>query len=91
VSDFFAACTPNSLPENGRAQHGYQLTVLSDAMTILETVDLPEWKTFQQEEAETHLARIGYVLSSGEEGLAFPEWSPAGLGFMASVVRADGL
>lgn len=84
-TDFFAACTPNSQPtEDGRALHGYQLTVLTDTMTVMETVDLPEWETFQQEEAETHLARIGYILRT-------PEWSPAGLGFMASVVRTDGL
>ena len=84
MTPFFAACTPNSLPENGKTQHGYQLNVLTESMVVLETVNLPEWEAFRQEEAEDRLARIGYVLSS-------PEWNPAGLGFMASVVRTDGL
>jgi hypothetical protein len=85
VSDYYAACTPNSLPVDGRTQHGYQLTVLDGTMTVLEAMDLPEWETFQQEEAETRLANIGYILSAASE------WSPAGLGFMAPVVRVDGL
>ena len=84
MTNFFAACTPNSLPEGGRTKHGYQINVLTEGMTVMETINLPEWETFQQEEAEDHLARIGYILTS-------PEWSAAGLGFMASVVRTDGL
>jgi len=84
MSDLVAACTPNSLPgEDGRVEHGYQLTVLNDAMTVLYTVDLPGWETFRREEVDVRLAHAGYALQPSS-----PEWSPAGLGFMASVVRA---
>lgn len=81
MPDLFAACTPNSLPQDGRTEHGWQITVVDDAMAVLDTVDLPEWDTFRQEEAEAHLARSGYALQPSAT-----EWAPAGLGFMAPVV-----
>ena len=83
MPDLFAACTPNSLPEDGRTEHGWQITIVEDAMTVLDTVDLPGWATFHEQEAGDHLASAGYTLQPSS-----PQWTPAGLGFMAPVVRA---
>ncbi|WP_329204015.1 hypothetical protein [Streptomyces sp. NBC_01435] len=84
MPNLVAACTPNSLPrEDGRVDHGYQLTVLDESMKVVDTVDLPDWETFRREELDAQLNLAGYVLRPSETG-----WSPAGLGFMASVVRA---
>jgi len=84
VSTLTAICTPNSQPhEDGRVEHGYQLNVLDQSLAIVATVDLPEWESFQQEEAVRQLAEAGFVLSSSVEA-----WSPSGLGYMTPVARA---
>lgn len=84
MSELIAACTPNSLPnEDGRVEHGYQITVLDQDMAVVATVDLPEWETFQPEEAVRKLTDGGFVLSDGTGG-----WMPSGLGHMAPVAYA---
>lgn len=82
MPNLFAACTPNSLPEHGRTEHGWQINIVNDAMTVLHTVDLPDWNTFHETEAAAALERAGYALPPSTE------WAPAGLGFMAAVVGA---
>jgi hypothetical protein len=81
VSDFTATCTPNSQPhEDGRVEHGYQLNVLDQDLTIVATVELPDWESFDQETASSCLTDAGFV-STGA-------WSPSGLGYMTPVARA---
>ena len=84
MSDLTAICTPNSQPhEDGRVEHGYQLNVLDQSLAIVATVNLPEWESFQQEEAVRQLADAGFNLCSSADA-----WSQSGLGYMAPVTRA---
>ncbi|MET9776200.1 hypothetical protein ABZ023_18400 [Streptomyces sp. NPDC006367] len=90
AAELFAACTPNSYPhEDGRVEHGYQLNVLDQDLTVLTTVELPDWETFDEEAAGRRLADAGFTLRSGPDSASPGGWSPAGLGYMASVARAD--
>ncbi|MET9528205.1 hypothetical protein [Streptomyces coeruleorubidus] len=90
MSELVAACTPNSYPhDDGRVEHGYQLNVFDQDLAVLATVDLPDWESFDHEEAGRHLADAGFSLQSGSGSAGTGGWSPAGLGYMASVVRAE--
>ncbi|GAA0667122.1 hypothetical protein GCM10009535_53690 [Streptomyces thermocarboxydovorans] len=89
MSELTAVCTPNSYPhEDGRVEHGYQLNVLDQDLVVVATVDLPDWESFQQEEAGQRLADAGFALQAGSDSADAEGWSPAGLGYMAPVVRA---
>ncbi|WP_435058353.1 hypothetical protein [Streptomyces sp. bgisy060] len=80
-----AVCTPNSHPHaDGRVEHGYQLNVLDETLTIVATVDLPHWDRFNAEEAGQHLADAGFALKADAAG---PGWRPSGLGHMTPVAR----
>ncbi|MEU9925114.1 hypothetical protein AB0H51_28165 [Streptomyces griseoluteus] len=81
MSDLYAACTPNSLPVDGSTPHGYQLTVLDGGMRVSEVADLPDWETFDGDEADRRLTSMGYVPTGS--------WSEAGLGHMTAVTRID--
>lgn len=86
----FAACTPNSYPhDDGRVEHGYSLTVLDAGMDVLATVNLPDWNDFRREEAERHLADVGFLLQGSPDAPDAEDWTPAGLGYRACVVRAE--
>ncbi|PNG22335.1 hypothetical protein [Streptomyces cahuitamycinicus] len=88
MSDLIAVCTPNSQPhEDGRVEHGYQLNVLDQGLTVLATVDLPDWERFRQEAAGRRLADAGFALQPGRDSADAERWSPSGLGYMAPVVR----
>ncbi|MFF2864540.1 hypothetical protein ACFVSX_32250 [Streptomyces rubiginosohelvolus] len=86
MPEFFAACTPNSLPnDDGIAEHGWQLNVLDENMAILTTVDLPEWKSFDEHTATQRLATMGCTLRDNPKSPEQDGWTPAGIGHMASV------
>ncbi|WP_031186361.1 MULTISPECIES: hypothetical protein [unclassified Streptomyces] len=86
MPEFFAACTPNSLPnDDGIAEHGWQLNILDEKMAILTTVDLPEWKSFDEHTATQRLATMGCTLRDDPKAPAQDGWTPAGIGHMASV------
>jgi hypothetical protein len=88
VSELIAACTPNSYPgEDGRVEHGYQLTIIDQDISVLATVDLPDWESFHQEAAGKRLADMGFTLRSDPSSPDADAWSPAGLGYMATVTR----
>lgn len=86
-----AACTPNSLPDAaGEVEHGFQINVLDDGMTVLATIDLPDWETFRPASAGHRLIERGYMIRPDARG---PEtvngWRRAGIGFMTQVMRLD--
>ncbi|MFB7312952.1 hypothetical protein [Streptomyces sp. NPDC056192] len=88
MSELIAACTPNSYPnEDGRVVHGYQLTVLDQDIAVLASTDLPGWESFHPEAAGKHLADMGFTLQSDPSSPDADSWSPAGLGYMATVTR----
>ncbi|WP_432158208.1 hypothetical protein [Streptomyces sp. bgisy153] len=90
MSELTAVCTPNSYPhEDGRIEHGYQLNVLDQDLTVLATVDLPDWESFHQEAAGHRLADAGFALQPGLDSSGAEGWTSAGLGYMAPVVRAE--
>ncbi|MFI2215122.1 hypothetical protein [Streptomyces sp. NPDC020141] len=81
MSDLHAACTPNSLPVDGVTPHGYQLTVLDADMRAADVADLPDWQTFDSDQADLRLTGMGYVPTG--------PWTPAGLGHLVAVARVD--
>lgn len=76
-----AACTPNSLPVDGSTPHGYQLTVLDADLRVSDFADLPDWQSFDGDEADRRLTGMGYVPTGA--------WTAAGLGHMTAVTRID--
>ncbi|MFF4456683.1 hypothetical protein [Streptomyces goshikiensis] len=80
-----AVCTPNSSPphEDGRVEHGCQLTVIAEHLAVVATVELPHWSTCDLAEASRHLGEAGFELAPETEG----GWRAAGLGFLAPVTR----
>lgn len=86
-----AACTPNSLPDaGGVAEYGFQINVLDDDMSVLATINLPDWETFRPASAGHRLIEHGYMIRPDART---PEtvngWSQAGSGWMASVMRLE--
>lgn len=86
-----AACTPNSLPDaEGEVEHGFQINVLDHSMSILVTIDLPDWDSFRPASAGHRLIENGYMI---RPDVRTPEtvngWSRAGSGWMTQVMRLD--
>jgi hypothetical protein len=86
-----AACTPNSLPDAaGEVEHGFQISVLDDGLTVLTTIDLPDWGTFRPASAGHRLIEHGYMIRPDARGPgAVNGWSRAGLGWLTEVMRLD--
>lgn len=86
-----AACTPNSLPDaEGHSEHGFQINVVDGDMTILTTIDLPDWEIFHASSAGHRLIEHGYMIRPDARG---PEtvngWRRVGPGFMVPVMRTE--
>lgn len=86
--ELVATCTPNSLPhDDGRVEHGYQINVLAEDLSIVATVDLPDWEAFDPASAVRQLNGAGFTLGPDVSRTELDGWSPSGLGYTAPVVR----
>lgn len=89
-----AVCTPNSHPHpDGRVEHGYQINVLDEGLSIVATVDLPEWESFRPASAGHRLIEHGYMIRPDARGpQAVNGWRRAEPGldsWSVPVVRVD--
>lgn len=86
---YMATCTPNSAPyDDGRVEHGFQINVLDDGLSIIETINLPEWEEFRPASAGHRLIEHGFMIRPDGRG---PEtvngWRPMGSGWITQVIR----
>lgn len=86
-----AACTPNSYPhEDGRVEHGFQINVVDDRMTVLATIDLPEWEHFLPASAGHRLIEHGWMILPHARGPKMVNgWHHAGIGWITRVIRTE--
>lgn len=88
----FATCTPNSMPQAGHVEFGYELNVMDDQLELLATLDLPDWHKFRPASAGHRLIEMGYMIHpdarNGERVNGWSEVPPFG-SWMARVVRLD--
>lgn len=88
--ELIATCTPNSQPYgDGRVEHGYQINVLDDQLTIHATIDLDDWERFRPASAGHRLIEVGYMISPGVDRADLNGWQRTAHGYMAPVVSLD--
>lgn len=85
-----AVCTPNSYPhEEGRVEHGFQINVLDEHLTVLATVDLPDWESFRPASAGHRLIEAGYMIRPGVDRADLNGWKPVANGYTVPVVSLE--
>lgn len=88
----FATCTPNSMPQAGHVEFGYELNVMNDQLELLATLDLPDWHKFRPASAGHRLVEMGYMIHPNarnpERVNGWSEVPPFG-SWMTRVVRLD--
>lgn len=88
--ELIATCTPNSQPHgDGRVEHGYQINVLDDQLTIHATIDLADWENFRPASAGHRLIEVGYMISPGVDRADLNGWQRTASGYMVPVVSLD--